>query len=162
MGVSQQCWVSSSFTDSLLRAFPFHAFKTWRSFRRSFQGGRWSHSGSRGCEGDASPCSHSAHGMGCKALWNCHEAPCSLQQVLGSVSHFGSPLDRMYKSPAQSVNNTRSQSIYLPFKRSASPNNWPNWAENSTWDQLSNPSLQFICAFGIIFIYLAFPFVALA
>lgn len=153
---------SRPLTDSLLTAFPFQAFKTRGSFTRSVQGGRRSHSGSRGCEGDASPCSHSAQGMGCKALWNCHEAPCSVQQVLVSVSHYGSPLDQMYESPAQSINNTRSHSIYLPFKRFTSPNKWPNWAENPTWDQLSNPSLQLICAFGIIFIHLAFLFVALA
>lgn len=152
----------SSLTDSLLRAIPCQAFKTLRGLWGKFRVGDGVTTGAGVVRMMPAPAPDSAHGMGCRALWNCHEAPCSLQQVLGSVSHFGSPLDQMYKSPAQSINNIRIQSIYLPFKRSTSPNKWPNQAENPMWDQLSNSSLWFIYAFGIIFIYLAFLFVALA
>lgn len=110
----------SSLAHLLLRAFLFQAFKAQRSFTGRVQGGRWSH------EGDTSPCW--APGVGCKALPSCWEALCSLQQILGLVSRFRSPLDLTLESPDRNIKNTRSHSIYLLSQKSTSPNQRPNQA----------------------------------
>lgn len=124
---SQHCFGMPKFTYGFsTQSFSLPGFSGTEEFCGERSG--WEMEPRQSCEGNASPCSRSARGAGCKALWRCREAPCSFQQVLGSVSCFGSPLDQTFESPAWSIKNSRSQSVYLPSQKSTSPNQQPNQA----------------------------------